>query len=232
MSVKRRAPGAFRGKEPQGSPPFFAVRTRLQLAHVVAVVVAAAVIVVASSAVAWDGDVPGWEADVLRWINGWPDWLEPAMWLLQQVGVYMAPVVAGVIVVSFTRRWLHLVPFVLVLPSKVWIEKAVVKQLVDRQRPFVSVGPDINVRGPAFGGPSFPSGHCTTAFALGVLLTAFVPPKWRFVPITWAVIVAISRLYYGEHNLLDVVAGAALGTAFATVLWFVFLNRGAQDEVR
>ncbi|MCP3939259.1 MAG: phosphatase PAP2 family protein [Actinomycetia bacterium] len=212
------------------SSPFLAVRTRVEAPTVVVVVVVAAVIVVASSAIAWDGTVPDWEARPLRWINGWPDWFEPAMWFLQQVGALIAPVVAGLIVVLSTRRWQHLIPFVLVLPLKLGIEKAVVKQLVDRERPFVSLGPDINVRGPAFEGLSFPSGHGTTAFALAVLLTAFVPSKWRFVPITWATIVLIARMYYGEHNLLDVVAGAALGTAFATVLWFVFLNRDVPEE--
>lgn len=210
--------------------PFFAVRTRLSASLVATVVAIAAVIVVSSSAVAWDGTVPGWEAEILRWVNGWPDWLEPVMWVLQQVGVFMAPVVAGVIVVLFTRRWQHLVPFVLVLPLKLGIEKAIVKQLVERERPYVSLGPEIEVRGPAFAGLSFPSGHSTTAFALAVLLTAFVPPKWRVVPISWAVIVAIARLYYGEHNALDVVTGAVLGTAFATVLWFTFLNREVAHE--
>jgi undecaprenyl-diphosphatase len=212
--------------------PFFAVRTRLQPSTVAAIVAVAAIIVVASSVVAWDGTVPDWEAEPLRWINGWSDRFEPAMWALQQVGVVMAPVVAGLLVVAFTRRWQHLVPFVLVLPLKLGIEKAVVKRLVERERPYVSLGPDIEVRGPAFEGLSFPSGHSTTAFALAVLLTAFLAPKWRIVPITWATIVAIARLYYGEHNVLDVVTGAALGTAFATVLWFVFLNREAAAEHR
>ena len=119
------------------SEPFFAVRTRLPGSLVATVVVLAAVIVVASSAVAWDGTVPDWEAEPLRWINGWPDWLEPGFWVLQQVGVFMASVVAGVIVVYFTRRLIHLVPFVLVLPSKLTIEKAIVKQLVERERPYV-----------------------------------------------------------------------------------------------
>ena len=195
----------------------------------VAVVVLAAV-VVACSAVAWDGGVPKWEADALRFINDWPDWLEPLMWGLQQVGVFMAPVIAGLIVISFTRQWKHLIPFVLVLPLKLGIEKAIVKQLVDRERPFVSIGSDIKVRGPAFEGLSFPSGHATTAFALGVLVFAFVPPRWRPVPIAWAFIVAIARLYYGEHNILDVVAGAAIGTAFALMLWFLFLNRFVLTE--
>lgn len=207
--------------------PFFAVRTRLEARTVALIVATSAIIVVAGSAVAWDGTVPEWEARPLRWINDWPDWFEPLMWALQQVGVFMAPVIAGLIIVSFTRRWQHLVPFVLVLPAKLGIEKAIVKQLVERERPFTSLGPEIHVRGPAFSGLSFPSGHSTTAFALAVLVTAFVPVKWRPVPILWAVIVGTARLYYGEHNVLDVVVGAALGIAFASILWAVFLNREA-----
>ena len=42
--------------------------------------------------------------------------------------------------------------------------------------------------------------------------------------------VAVSRMYYGEQNLLDVVAGAAIGTAFGTVLWFLVLNRPAHSD--
>ena len=192
---------------------------------VVATVAVSAVIVVVSSAVAWNGTVPGWEESVLTFVNGWPDWLEPFMWFVQQVGNLFAPIVGGLVIVWFTRRWQHLVPFVLVLPLKLGIEKGIVKMLVERERPFVSVGDSVNVRGPAFEGLSFPSGHTTTAFALAVLLTAFLPPKWRPVPVLWAVVVGVARLYYGEHNLLDVFAGAALGTAFAMALWYFFLNR-------
>ena len=152
------------------------------------------------------------------------------MWFIQQVGVLAAPIGAGLIVVAFTRRSQHLVPFVLVLPLKLGIEKGLVKQLIQRERPFTSIGPEINVRGPAFDGLSFPSGHATTAFAVAILVAAFLPPRWRSVPIVWAVGVAAARLYFGEHNFLDVVAGAALGTMFATVLWFSFLNRFADEE--
>ena len=208
----------------------FVICHRVSHRLVVSVVAAAAVVVAVSSWIAWDGEVADFELRVLRFINGWPDWLEPAMWVLQQVGVFAAPVVAGLIIVLFTRRWQHLVPFVAVLPLKLGIEKGIVKQLVERERPFTSVGDEITVRGPAFSGLSFPSGHTTTAFALGVLVSAFLPPRWRPVPIIWATIVAIARMYYGEHNLLDVVAGAALGTAFAISLWFVFLNRYVHPD--
>ncbi len=215
------------------SPPTsnpFRVRDPVSARRLLTVLGIALVTVVASSAVANDGTVPAWEERILRWFNRWPDWLEAPLWVVQQVGVFGAPVIGGLIIVGFTRRWYHLVPFVLVLPLKITLEKGVVKQLVERERPYVSVGPDIVVRGPAFEGLCFPSGHATTAFALATLLAAFLPRRWRPVALGWAVMVAATRLYYGEHNPLDVVAGAALGIAFATALWFVFLNRWIEDE--
>lgn len=104
------------------------------------------------------------------------------------------------------------------------------KNLVERVRPFQSVGSHINVRGPAFEGLSFPSGHTTTVFAVRVLLSALLPSKWRPVPVVCAGIVGIARLYYGEHNGLDVVAGVATGTLFAVELWFTLLNRVAGQR--
>ncbi len=217
------------GVERQRKQPFVVCRkvTRRQASLVSTFTVMA---LVASSLLAWDGEVPAWEESALVFFNEWPDWLEPLMWFLQQVGVAGAPVIAAAVVYYFTRRWQHFIAFAAVLPLKLLIEKGVVKQLVARERPFVSVGENINVRGPAFEGLSFPSGHTTTAVAVGVLLSAFLPPRWRPVPLAWAAAVGIARLYYGEHNLLDVVAGAATGTLFAVVLWYFLLNRTVDDD--
>lgn len=210
---------------PSSPPPFLLIRDRLPLPLASALVAIAMVVVAVCSAVAWDGDVAQWEIDALEFFNTWPDWFEPPMWVLQQVGVLFSPIVAGLIICRLTRDWRHFVPFALVLPLKLGIEKGLVKQFVDRERPFVSIGPEVKVRGPAFDGLSFPSGHTTTAFAVGILIAAFLPPRWRPVPVLWAAVVGVARLYYGEHNFLDVVAGAAMGTAFAAVLWSVLLNR-------
>lgn len=201
------------------------IRRPLSVELMATTVAAAVVLIAGTSAVAWNGTVPGWELSVLTFFNGWPDWLEPAMWAVQQGGVLASAIIAGLVIVYFTRNWRHLVPFVVVLPLKLGFEKALLKQLVERERPFVSVGPEIKVRGPAFEGLSFPSGHATTAFAVGILVSAFLPPRWRPLPLIWALMVGVARLYYGEHNFLDVVAGAAMGTAFAAILWFAFLNR-------
>jgi membrane-associated phospholipid phosphatase len=224
--LRSRAMGAIldESESSKGGGPL-RIRRSLSVQQMLITLGVAAGLTAVTSAVAWDGDVPDWEVDVLEFLNGWPDWLEPVMWVVQQFGVVVSPIIAGLIIVYFTRNWRHLVPFVLVLPLKLGFEKGVVKQLVERERPFVSVGPRIEVRGPAFDGLSFPSGHTTTAFAVGILVSAFLPPRWRPVPLVWAAMVGVARLYYGEHNFLDIIAGAALGTAFAAILWFVFLNR-------
>lgn len=229
-SVQRRMPNQHDGTAGVPPAPFLAVRTSLSASLLSRIVLMASIILGAGTAVAWGGDVPEWEASILRFVNGWPDWFKPAMWALQQVGVVGAPLIAGLAIVWFTRRWRHLIPFALVLPLKFFFEKRVIKQLVERERPFTSVGTEINVRGPAFDGLSFPSGHTTTAFATAVLVMAFLPKHWRPLPVVWAAIVATARLYYGEHNFADVVAGAALGTVFATMLWFVFLNPEAEES--
>lgn len=216
--------------EPTRRQPF-AVRDAMSTRQMLVWVTLSLVVLVATSVVAWDGGVPSWEADALRFVNDWPGWLEPIMWTLQQVGVLAAPLIGGVVIASVAGRWEYLIPFVLLMPLKLIIEKAVLKQLVERQRPYVSVGPDIVVRGPAFEGLSFPSGHATSAVAFGILVAAFLPRRWRPLPLVWAAIVCIARMYFGEHNLLDVVAGAAMGTLFATILWFTVLNRFVDPDV-
>ncbi len=217
-------------REGVGQRQPFVVPPRIGTGLTIVISVLAIVLVVVSSWVARDGDVPGWEESVLIFVNEWPDWLEPPMWVLQQVGVIGAPVIAGLVVYYYTRRWEYLVAFAAILPLKLFVEKGVVKNLVDRERPFQSVGTDINVRGPAFEGLAFPSGHVTTSVAVAILLAALLPGRWRAVPLGWAVIVGVARLYYGEHNLLDVVAGAAMGTFFAVGLWSLFLNRVADER--
>ncbi len=195
-----------------------------------ALITIAAGVIGVSGAIAWNGNVPGWEVSILEFINGWPDWLEPFMWFLQQPGVLFSPVIAGAVIAFTTRRWHYALPFLLLPVFKLIIEKQAIKPLVDRSRPFTSVGPEIQARGSALlDEPSFPSGHTTTAVATGLLIAAFLPAKWRPLPVAWGLIVAIARVYYGEHNVLDVVAGTALGVIFATSAWLLIISRWVDD---
>jgi membrane-associated phospholipid phosphatase len=93
---------------------------------------------------------------------------------------------------------------------------ALVKDLVDRARPALA-DPTLHTLVATPGSPSFPSGHAATAFAAAVAVGAFYP-RLRVPLLALAAVVGLSRIYLGVHYLLDVLAGAALGTALALVV--------------
>jgi undecaprenyl-diphosphatase len=90
------------------------------------------------------------------------------------------------------------------------------KLLVGRDRPF-EVEPDPEPLGRIPGSDSFPSGHATVSFACAAVLAAAVPRL--AVPVyLLAAAIAWSRVVVGVHYPLDVLAGAALGTALGLLV--------------
>ena len=101
----------------------------------------------------------------------------------------------------------------------------------DRLRPANQIGIVVN-------DPSFPSGHTISAvLCYGLLAYLFIPklptPFWKWVVAIAAVLtmafIGFSRLYLGGHYLTDVIAGYALGLAWAglvfTLIELLFLNQ-------
>lgn len=110
----------------------------------------------------------------------------------------------------------------------------VLKQIVGRGRPkFLDEG------GPfifdSFSGrssfSSFPSGHSTTAFALGVALSFFLP-RWRIPLLLAASTIAFSRIAIGAHYPSDTIAGAFLGAVSAYVVARGFARRDIAFSFR
>ena len=91
-----------------------------------------------------------------------------------------------------------------------------IKAMTDRPRPFETV-PEADPLLAGTVGNSLPSGHAATSFA-GFLLLALFVGRARSVLFALAVLISFSRVYVGVHYPLDVVAGAALGTAVALAL--------------
>ena len=107
-----------------------------------------------------------------------------------------------------------LIPWVAVASSWTLAEGA--KYLFNRARPFISdteIAPLIKTPSSS----SFPSGHSATAAAGALSLTAVYP---SFAPalLLSGLLVALSRIYLGDHYPFDVLAGALIGTATAVAV--------------
>lgn len=104
------------------------------------------------------------------------------------------------------------------------------KAAVDRPRPSLSVAQADPLLGGTLGS-SFPSGHAATSFA-GAVLLAFLVGRAAPVLFVLAAAVAFSRVYVGVHYPLDVLGGAALGTAVALASAAILRNGTATARLR
>jgi membrane-associated phospholipid phosphatase len=74
---------------------------------------------------------------------------------------------------------------------------------------------------------SFPSGHTATAFCFAILISLVMRKKIVFfISIAVALVVAYSRVYLLQHFLVDVAAGAVVGTVTALLCWYLFETYG------
>jgi len=93
--------------------------------------------------------------------------------------------------------------------------------IFNRPRPAAQIGIVVT-------DPSFPSGHVITAvLAYGLLAYLFVPKMpslfWKWVVVIAAILtilyIGFSRLFLGGHYLTDILAGYALGIAWAGLVY-------------
>jgi len=91
----------------------------------------------------------------------------------------------------------------------------IVKHLKDSDRPQLVFGtsvPQYFIKGIEFAhNNSFPSGHTATAFAMATVCILMMKKKWQLHALLAAMLVGFSRIYLGQHFLLDVIVGAFIG---------------------
>ena len=100
------------------------------------------------------------------------------------------------------------------------------KYSINRVRPF-NAYPDI-IKKSDGGGPSFPSGHTSGAFATATALSLEYPKWYIIVPsYLWAGTIGYSRLHLGVHYPSDVLGGMIVGAGSAFLSYKVnkWLNK-------
>jgi len=156
---------------------------------------------------------------VALWAGHFPV-LDVSMAALTLIGSYSAlwttlAIVAAAVGNRRTREGLVRVFWSLALAG--FITTVLFKPLVGRERPRWPT-PAPTAAGTLVAslahGPSFPSGHAVQAGA-GAYALALVWPRRRGVLVFLAALVGFSRVYFGVHYPLDVVAGLVLGMAVA-----------------
>jgi undecaprenyl-diphosphatase len=205
--------------------------TGLALTLALVAVIAGGVVLALLAVVVRSSDVlSGIDSSVAEWGDRHASaWSHDALTLVTYLGetvtvVVVAIVVAGVEIARTRSRWV--VPFLVavILGDKLLTEA--IKQIVDRARPELEAVA-------ATLGPSFPSGHTSTAAASWAAF-ALIAGRWWGRP-AWptlaglavgiAVAVALSRVLLDVHWLTDVLSGLALGWAWFGVCAIAFGGR-------
>ncbi len=159
------------------------------------------------------------DQQVLRWIN--TDVADPILDLLAVLGFILGSVwfvlALGVAFFLLGRRRLGVSLFLANLSAALIV--AGLKLLLNEPRPW-EVLTGIRVVGQPLVGQGYPSSHAVVAFLTTYLLIRYYAPGWpiRAVLYGLATLVALSRVYDGEHFPTDVLVGALIGLLFG-YLW-------------
>ncbi len=128
-------------------------------------------------------------------------------WIIPLVLVWLALIIFG-----GTKGRVTAVLILIIVILSDQVSSSVIKPWIKRPRPC---NPDHVIEGARYlmglkKSFSFPSSHAANNAAAATLF-AIRYPKWKWFPITIAVMVSYSRIYVGVHFPLDVIFGALLG---------------------
>jgi membrane-associated phospholipid phosphatase len=186
-------------------------------------VVAGAVVLVTSALLARRG-VYGWENAIFQAINGLPSGVRPLLWVFNQYGTAVTIPVTTIVALLF-RKWRMALSLAVSGVAVYWLAK-VLKEYVARGRPAALV--DAVVERETFAPLSlgYPSGHAAVAWAITIIVVAYLGRPWRIAAIALAIIVPLCRMYVAAHLPLDLIGGAALGVTVASFVNLLLLRPG------
>jgi membrane-associated phospholipid phosphatase len=184
---------------------------------IVLMVVGATVLV--GSALLAERGVYGWEVAIFQAVNGLPGSLRPLLWVLNQYGTAITIPVATVVALAF-RRWV-LAAALAISGVTVYVLAKVIKGYVGRGRPSALIENVVEREPFSPESLGYPSGHAAVAWAITIIVLAFMGRPWRRVAIVLAIVVPVVRMYVAAHLPLDLIGGAAVGVFVASAVSLV-----------
>jgi membrane-associated phospholipid phosphatase len=157
-------------------------------------------------------DISAAERGVFRAINDHTVLPFTVVWIVMQLGNFLA-VPAAALAAAAWRRWRLAIGMLVGGVATYYLAK-VVKGIVERGRP-ASVLDDVHIRGAVPLGRGYLSGHAAVVTLLVVLAWPYLGRRGRIVAVAAAIFVCLARVYVGAHLPLDIVGGAGLGLAVA-----------------
>lgn len=153
-------------------------------------------------------------------VRGYPNWLDQSMWFVTQLGNMLAAFIVAFLL--FILNYRRLAVEIIFGTLTLWLVVEMVKVLVDRDRPFLTLE-TARVIGWREKGDSFPSGHTSQIFFLTTLLIQYYQPGLAGMVGLYAVavLVGFTRIYVGAHYPRDVIAGMVLGSVWGILTTLV-----------
>jgi undecaprenyl-diphosphatase len=149
------------------------------------------------------------------------DWLEDPLTTLAALAVplYALATFALWFVAPPYRstKWKYATVSALTAAALAMAVNQVIAHVWERPRPYVTHGLSTHLLAASSPDPSFPSDHAAAAFAIAFAVLAFSRPAGLGF-LAGATLIGVSRIALGLHYPSDVLAGAVVGWASATVV--------------
>lgn len=144
-----------------------------------------------------------------------PDSLDDGFYFLSKWGLYLFyAIFVALVIYSLLKKNKRLTEICLAyLKAQIifsFIIVRILKICLGRARPLY--GTEFTFFSLDFGYNAFPSGHSADAFVSGVFLFCLLRNSWyRFLPLAYALFIALSRITASSHHPSDIAAGMAIG---------------------
>lgn len=109
---------------------------------------------------------------------------------------------------------------ILTLIASTILGEGIIKNIIKRNRPFYS-RPSLNLLITKPKSYSFPSGHTLSSFAAAHTLSVYFL-QYKFIFITMAILIALSRVYLYVHYPTDIISGTILGILCSKLVLILF----------